>query len=874
MTGNELRKLYLKFFEEKNHLIQPSYSLIPDKDPSLLLIAAGMAPLKPFFSGEIVPPARRITTCQKCIRTNDIENVGHTTRHHTFFEMLGNFSFGDYFKKEAIEWAWEFVVKYLKLDPNRIYVSIHTNDEEAFIIWSQNVGLPINKIVRLKDNFWEIGPGPCGPCSELYYDRGQEYGCLSEKCGVGCNCNRYLEFWNLVFTQFNKQEDGRYIPLNKKNIDTGIGLERILSIIQNTPSNYETDLIFPIIQWISNLTNYKYGIDKNFDIFLKVIADHSRSFIIMLSDGILPSNEGRGYVLRRILRRAIRYGKLFGISEPFLVNIVDTVAEIFQEPYPQIQQNIEHIKQIIYNEEKKFNETLLQGLEILNKNINELKFKNEKELSGEKVFKLYDTYGFPWELVREIANEKGISIDEKGFHRSMEKQKLRARSARKELSQKINLPEFSDLIKTPTNYSSKFSEGEIKLIFIEKKILRRASENQEVSIILDKTSFYPKGGGQIYDTGKIIGRNGIFEVATVEKISDGIIFHTGKIIRGYFDLNENVNLEPDVEKNKLTAYNHTSTHILHSILKKILGKHVNQAGSLVTAEKLRFDFTHYEPLTYVQLQLIEEAVNKIIFKGLKILSYYQTTKEAKKSNAIALFSEKYGNIVRVVEINNFSKELCVGSHAKQTNEIGFFKIINEESVAGGIRRIEAVTNVVAVQEIQKNFNVILKICDILKLKNNKEKILEKIKQQYEKIISLEKTIEKLNFKLSKTQVEFLLKNIESCSNLNILISETNIDNINNLKYSIDILKEKISNGFTLLGANINNKAYFICYAGEKAQHFKVYAKNIIKIVAQISGGKGGGKNDLAQAGGGNPNLIIKALEKSSQVIKKIIKNKG
>ena len=865
MTGNELRKKYLDFFKAKQHLIQNSYSLIPHEDPTLLIVAAGMAPLKPFFTGKMTPPSPRIATCQKCVRTNDIENVGHTARHHTFFEMLGNFSFGDYFKIEAIEWAWEFVTKHLLLDPERIYPSVYVEDDEAYNIWRDKIGIPEQRIVRLgkKDNFWEIGPGPCGPCSELYYDMGEEFGCSNPECFVGCDCDRYLEFWNLVFTQFDRQEDGSYLPLTKKNIDTGAGLERLASIMQRKRSNFETDLVFPIIQYIERTAGMIFGSNAQNDISMKVIADHGRSMVVMIGDGILPSNEGRGYVLRRILRRAIRHGKLLGIDRPFMLPLVDVVAEIFAEPYPEIRNNIDFIKKIVENEENRFNETLQQGTELLFKIIAEQNKTGGTIIPGADVFKLYDTYGFPWELTMEIAAEQGLSIDQSGFKTAMEEQRDRARAARADVIVADTVPDLTVLVNQPTDYNKQYTSANILAIFTDGQLLNVAPSDSEVALVLDRTAFYAEGGGQVCDKGLIINSNAKFEVHSVKKLADGTVVHYGKVLSGEFIINAPIILQPDCELRIAAARNHTATHILHSVLKKVLGNHVNQAGSQVTAERLRFDFSHYEQLKLEQLQEIERSVNKLVLSGETVEIKKMAIADAKVAGATALFGEKYGDVVRVVRIGDYSQELCGGIHVDQSSEIGMFKITSEESVAAGVRRIEAVTGIAAVEFSQRQTEILNKIADTLKV--GFDNLADRVDYLQVKTKDLEKTISQLNRKLVGNQLNDLCNATVTVGDVCYLVAEVSVPDAESLRELGDSLKNKLENSVVVLGAKIADKLNFLALVNGTALGL-AHAGNIVKETAKIAGGNGGGKPDMAQAGGKIPEKLHDALAKARAVI--------
>ena len=867
MTGNELRKKYLDFFASKQHLVQGSFSLIPQDDPSLLIVAAGMAPLKPFFTGRMTPPSTRMATCQKCVRTNDIENVGYTARHQTFFEMLGNFSFGDYFKREAIAWAWEFVTQHLKLDVAKLYASIYEDDDEACAIWRDEIGLEEWRIVRMgkKDNFWEIGTGPCGPCSELYYDRGPEYGCGKQGCFVGCDCDRYLEFWNLVFTQYDRQEDGSYLPLAKKNIDTGAGLERLASIMQGKATNFETDLLFPIIDYIQKTSGKQYGIDKARDVSMKVIADHGRSVVVMIGDGIMPSNEGRGYVLRRILRRAIRHGKLLGISKPFMGDVVGVVADIYAQPYPDITKNHDYIRKIIEVEEQRFNETLQQGTELLLDIVAQHKDAHVAVLSGDAVFKLYDTYGFPWELTREIVEEHGLSINYEGFLQAMEQQRARARSARSDVGGFEGTPDLTGIVSSPTIYDRSLIQANVLAVFRGESILKDVEVGADAGIVVDGTAFYAEGGGQTGDKGVISAPGMMFEVENVKKLPDGTIVHYGKLANGKIGAGQVINLAPDKAAHQAIARNHSATHILQAVLKQKLGGHVNQAGSQVTAERLRFDFTHFEQISPETMRDIERCVNVYILGDVHVDVRNMSIEEAKTSGAMALFGEKYGDVVRVVRMGDFSLELCGGSHVCSVGEIGLFKIVAEESVAAGVRRIEAVTGIAAVDYVQARERIINAIAATFK--TAVENIPERLEQTLGKIKEQERAITQLNSKIVAGQTESLFEQMYEHGCVKCLVVEAVVPDAESLRELGDTIKAKWSDCAVLLAAKIGDKVNFLALSRGAAAG-KVHAGNLVKEVAAIAGGGGGGKPDMAQAGGKQPEKLQAALDKARDIIDK------
>ncbi len=858
LTGNELRNKFLQFFASKDHLILPSYPLIPENDPSLLLIGAGMAPFKPFFTGKMTPPHPRIATSQRCVRTGDIENVGRTARHHTFFEMLGNFSFGDYFKKEAISWAWEFVTKELQLPVDKLWITIHTGDDEAFDIWHDVIGLPPERIVRLEDNFWEIGTGPCGPCSEIYVDLGEERGCGSPDCAVGCDCDRFLEIWNLVFTQFNRDEDGNYTPLAKKNIDTGAGLERIASVLQNKPSNFETDLLYPIIEHSSALANVPYGQSARSDVSLKVIADHARSMVVMIADGVLPSNEGRGYVLRRILRRAIRHGRLLGIEQLFLTGIVDVVGTLFAEPYPYITEKKDYIKKVIALEEQRFHNTLAQGTDLLNGHIQELKKAGREILDGETAFQLYDTFGFPWELTHEILLEHGLHLDKQAFDQAMQEQRERARAGRQENEAKTVVPDLSGYDVSKLSYSETVDSANIFLLLRDGQVTDEIHDGEEAAVILDATSFYAEGGGQVGDSGFITGPMGKMQVTVTRKLPDGTIYHLGQVLEGSLKSGEAVVVQPDNEKKRDTARNHTATHLLQAALRQVLGTHVNQSGSSVDSDRLRFDFSHFSPVTEEQLAEVEQIVNQAIWDGLPINIVETSQETARQMGAMALFGEKYGDKVRVVAAGDFSKELCGGSHVKNTAEIGLFTIVSEAGIGAGLRRVEAVTGRGAYRQLKKMNGILA--ASAAKFKTRSEELPEKIDTFFVKEKQLEQDLAAANNKLDKVVVEELIANRQIVGEVSIVASQATVADMNALRSLADKVRDRLQCGVVILGAVNQDKVNFVAMATANALDKGVHAGNIVKEMARVAGGGGGGRPDMAQAGGREPQKIAAAIQ--------------
>ena len=867
MTGNELREKYLQFFASKDHLVLPSYSLIPENDPTLLMVGAGMAPFKPFFTGKMKPPHPRITTSQKCVRTGDIENVGKTARHHTFFEMLGNFSFGDYFKREAIAWAWEFITKHLEIPEEQLWVTIYPDDEEAFDIWTKEVGVNPERVVKLEDNFWEIGPGPCGPCSEIYVDLGPERGC-SDNCVLGCDCDRYLEIWNLVFTQFDRDEAGNYNPLAKKNIDTGAGLERIASVLQNKKSNFETDLIFPIIEYASKVSGVKYETSTKNDISLKVIADHARSMTIMILDGILPSNEGRGYVLRRIIRRAIRHGRLLGIETSFLAGAVDAVITIFGNVYPELVEKQEYIRKVISLEEERFHTTLAQGIELLSKLIADLKVTGKDVLDGKSAFKLYDTFGFPWELTAEILEENKFSLDKDAFDAAMNEQRERARAARQE-NQRVSVPDLTGINVDSLKQDYNVTTAKVVLLWKDGKAVEQVHDGEEVGIILDTTAFYAEGGGQAGDTGMIETEVGKVEIENAKKLANGTIYHIGMVVEGLIKVGDNVKILIDAEVKPATARNHTATHLLHAALKNIVGEHVNQAGSSVNSERLRFDFSHFEPLTTEQIEKIERQVNEAIIKAITVDISEKTQNEAKEMGAMALFGEKYGDIVRVVNIKDCSVELCGGTHVNNVAEIGLFKIVSEAGVASGVRRIEAITGKLAYDKVNSVEKTLNKAAGLLKSRNNE--VVEKIEALLTQVKTLEQQLAVANSKMAQETASELLATAIDVNGVTIVNAEVEIEDMDGLRNLADLLRDKLTVGVIVLGAKIaDDKVNFVVMATKDAVAKGIHAGNIIKETAKIAGGGGGGRPDMAQAGGKNPEKITEALTMATEVITKQI----
>lgn len=876
LGANEIRKRFLEFFESKGHYVGKSASLIPNNDKSLLLINSGMAPLKNYFSGVEVPPSKRMSTCQKCIRTGDIENVGKTARHGTFFEMMGNFSFGDYFKTEAITWAWEFITKQLQIPEDKLWVTVYLNDDEAYDYWVKEIGVPEERMVRLgkDDNFWEIGLGPCGPCSEIYFDRGEKFGCESPDCKPGCDCDRYLEFWNLVFTQFDRQEDGTYPELANKNIDTGMGLERMACIMQDVDNIFEIDTIKYIIEGIEELANVKYGKNSKNDVSIRIITDHMRAMSFLIADGVLPSNEGRGYVLRRLLRRAARHGKLLGIKEDFLYILFDRVKKVSGEAYPEIVEKESYVKKVIKIEEEKFNETLDQGVEILNSYIDELKENNEKVLSGEKAFKLYDTYGFPMDLTQEILEEQGFEIDEDGFQREMEAQRQRARADRGAMEDESwkedPLSTLDESIaSTFDGYENLNVCGNVTAIVKGDNVTNTICEGEKAIVVLNETAFYAEGGGQAGDIGTLENKDAIFEVVDTKKGANNTIKHIGFVKKGKINVNDKLESKVNKEIRMDCARNHTATHLLHEALKEVLGDHVNQAGSLVTPERLRFDVTHFEPISKEELKLVEEKVNIAILDALDINCEIMNIKDAKEKGAMALFGEKYGNEVRVVSMGNYSVELCGGTHLNNTSQVGLFKILSEGGVAAGVRRIEAITGKAVYEYLTNRDTVINDIC--IALKTKEDNLVQRAHTLVEENKSLTKELQDAKTKLNLQSVDALLDSKVDVSGVSLLCAKFEGIDMNSLKETADSLRDKVGSGVVVLSNVVDNKVNFVVTATNDVIEKGIHSGNIVREVAKIANGKGGGRPNMAQAGATDISKVDEALSYASEVIKGQIK---
>lgn len=869
---NEIREEFLKFFESKDHLRLPSFSLVPHNDNSLLLINSGMAPMKAYFTGQEIPPSKRVTTCQKCIRTGDIDNVGKTARHGTFFEMLGDFSFGDYFKNEIVPWSWEFVTKVLEIPEDKLYVTIYEEDDETGKIWHDVVGLPWDRIVKLgkEDNFWEHGTGPCGPCTEIYYDRGPEYGCDSPTCGVGCDCDRYMEFWNLVLTQFNAEEDGTYTELAMKNVDTGMGLERMATIMQGVDSIFDVDTVKSIRDAVCAKAGVEYGKDHKTDVSVRVITDHIRSVTMMTADGVLPSNEGRGYVLRRLLRRAARHGKLLGIEGEFLAELSKSVIACSGEAYPELVEKQDYIFKILSIEENSFYKTIDKGMEILKADMEEMKAAGEKVMSGEKSFRLYDTYGFPVDLTKEILAEEGMEIDEDAFAAEMKAQKERARSARA----KSNYMGAAETVynELPVELETAFAgydvydvpNAKIVALVANEAVAETAQAGDAVAVFLDRTPFYAESGGQVGDHGVIKTETGVVKVTNCVKVVGGKIAHMGEVTEGLVQVGEMACASIDVELRMASSRNHSATHLLHKALRTVLGTHVEQAGSYVSAERLRFDFTHFAAMTADEIKEVERLVNDAIFASYDVHTDEMSIDEARNRGAMALFGEKYGEVVRVVDMGGYSIELCGGAHLKNTAQVGSFKILSENGVAAGVRRIEAVTGKEALRHYQAQEDEIKEICRLVK--STPDKLLARLEQLLAEQKETAKELEKLKAKMAGGAADEMLNSKVEISGVAVLAAEVKDMDGNALRTMGDQLKQKLGSGVVVLASGKDGKVNLMAMATDDVVKKGVHAGNIIKAAAAVCGGGGGGRPNMAQAGGKDASKIADALEKAKAVV--------
>ena len=868
---NELRKMFLNFFESKEHLVMKSFSLVPNNDKSLLLINSGMAPLKPYFTGQEIPPRKRVTTCQKCIRTGDIENVGKTARHGTFFEMLGNFSFGDYFKREAIHWSWEFLTEVVGLDPDRLYPSVYVDDQEAFDIWNKEMGIAPERIFKFgkEDNFWEHGSGPCGPCSEIYYDRGEKYGCGSPDCTVGCECDRYMEIWNNVFTQFDNDGNGNYEELEQKNIDTGMGLERLASVVQDVDSIFDVDTIKALRDKVCEFASVEYKADADKDVSIRLITDHIRSATFMISDGIMPTNEGRGYVLRRLIRRAARHGRLLGIDGKFLAKLSATVIEGSKDGYPELEEKKEFIFKVLTQEEDKFNKTIDQGLSILASMQDEMKEAGKTVLSGADAFKLYDTYGFPLDLTKEILEEAGYTIDEEGFKASMEEQRVKARNAREVTNYMgADATVYDEIEASVTSefvgYDRLTHTSKISVLTTESEIVEAITEGQNGTIFVDETPFYATMGGQEGDTGIICTEDAEFTVSNTIKLLGGKIGHVGNVTKGMFKVGDSVTLEVAEKERANTCKNHSATHLLQKALKTVLGSHVEQKGSLVTPDRLRFDFAHFSAMTPEELEKVENIVNTEIAKNVPVVTEVMNIEQAKATGAMALFGEKYEEDVRVVSMGDFSKELCGGTHVSNTGNITTFKIVSEAGVAAGVRRIEALTGdgvFCYYKEVEKELAEAAKAA-----KSTPANLKEKIEHMQAEMKALQSEIESLKSKAAKDALGDVMNQVKEVNGVRLLATAVEDVDMNGLRDLGDQLKEKLGEGVVVIASSASGKVNLIAMATDEAMEKGAHAGNLIKGIAALVGGGGGGRPNMAQAGGKNPAGIPDAITKVEEVL--------
>lgn len=868
---NELRKMFLNFFESKEHLVMKSFSLVPNNDKSLLLINSGMAPLKPYFTGQEIPPRKRVTTCQKCIRTGDIENVGKTARHGTFFEMLGNFSFGDYFKREAIHWSWEFLTEVVGLDPDRLYPSVYVDDQEAFDIWNKEMGIAPERIFKFgkEDNFWEHGSGPCGPCSEIYYDRGEKYGCGSPDCTVGCECDRYMEIWNNVFTQFDNDGNGNYEELEQKNIDTGMGLERLASVVQDVDSIFDVDTIKALRDKVCEFASVEYKADADKDVSIRLITDHIRSATFMISDGIMPTNEGRGYVLRRLIRRAARHGRLLGIDGKFLAKLSATVIEGSKDGYPELEEKKEFIFKVLTQEEDKFNKTIDQGLSILASMQDEMKEAGKTVLSGADAFKLYDTYGFPLDLTKEILEEAGYTIDEEGFKASMEEQRVKARNAREVTNYMgADATVYDEIEASVTSefvgYDRLTHTSKISVLTTESEIVEAITEGQNGTIFVDETPFYATMGGQEGDTGIICTEDAEFTVSNTIKLLGGKIGHVGNVTKGMFKVGDSVTLEVAEKERANTCKNHSATHLLQKALKTVLGSHVEQKGSLVTPDRLRFDFAHFSAMTPEELEKVENIVNTEIAKNVPVVTEVMNIEQAKATGAMALFGEKYEEDVRVVSMGDFSKELCGGTHVSNTGNITTFKIVSEAGVAAGVRRIEALTGdgvFCYYKEVEKELAEAAKVA-----KSTPANLKEKIEHMQAEMKALQSEIESLKSKAAKDALGDVMNQVKEVNGVRLLATAVEDVDMNGLRDLGDQLKEKLGEGVVVIASSASGKVNLIAMATDEAMEKGAHAGNLIKGIAALVGGGGGGRPNMAQAGGKNPAGIPDAIAKVEEVL--------
>ena len=868
---NELRKMFLDFMESKGHLVMKSFPLVPQGDKSVLLINAGMTPLKPYFTGAEKPPRTRVSTCQKCIRTGDIENVGKTARHGTFFEMLGNFSFGDYFKREALNWSWEFLTKVVGLDPDRLYPSVYVDDDEAFQIWNKEIGIPAERIFKFgkEDNFWEHGAGPCGPCSEIYYDRGEKYGCGKPGCTVGCDCDRYMEVWNDVFTQFENDGNGNYTELKQKNIDTGMGLERLAVVVQDVDSIFDVDTICSLRNLVSKISGKEYGVKHEYDVSIRLITDHIRSATFMISDGIMPTNEGRGYVLRRLIRRAARHGRLLGIEGAFLSKLSEEVINGSKDGYPELEEKKDFIFRVLTNEENQFNKTIDQGLRILGDMEEDMNQAGEKTLSGANAFKLYDTYGFPLDLTKEILEEKGYQVDEDGFKVAMDEQRKKARDAREVTNYMGADATVYDQIDTSVTtefvgYDHLTFDSKVTVLTTETEVVSSLMEGQKGTVFVEQTPFYATMGGQVGDTGVIQTANGRFVVEDTIKLRGGKFGHVGYMESGMISEGETVSLIVDSQARKDTEKNHSATHLLQKALKAVLGAHVEQKGSLVTPDRLRFDFAHFQAMTSEELSKVEDLVNEKIQASLPVNTNVMDIEEAKKSGAMALFGEKYAQKVRVVSMGDFSKELCGGTHVANTGEIMLFKIVSEAGIAAGVRRIEALTGKGVIEYYKKQEEMLQEAAKALKA--NPSQVVEKIQHLQSELKAVSSENESLKSKLAQGALGDVMDQVVEVKGIRLLAAKVEGVDMNGLRDLGDQLKEKLGEGVVVLAAVNDGKVNVLAMATDAAQKAGAHAGNLVKAVAAIVGGGGGGRPNMAQAGGRNPEKADEAIAAAAGIL--------
>ena len=868
---NELRRMFLDFFESKGHLKMKSFSLVPHNDKSLLLINSGMAPLKPYFTGAEIPPRRRVTTCQKCIRTGDIENVGKTARHGTFFEMLGNFSFGDYFKREAIHWSWEFLTEVVGLDPDRLYPSVYLDDDEAFDIWNKEIGIPADRIYRFgkEDNFWEHGAGPCGPCSEIYYDRGEKYGCGKPGCTVGCDCDRYMEIWNNVFTQFENDGNNHYTELKQKNIDTGMGLERLASVVQDVDSIFDVDTVRALRDKVCEFARCAYHEDENKDVSIRLITDHIRSATFMISDGIMPTNEGRGYVLRRLIRRAARHGRLLGIDGKFLSRLSETVIEGSEDGYPELEERREFIFKVLSQEEDKFNKTIDQGLSILADLEKKMQETGEKTLSGADAFRLYDTYGFPLDLTKEILEEKDYGVDEEGFRACMEEQRVKAREAREVTNYMgADATVYDEIDPSVTTefvgYDHLEYSSEVTVLTTENEIVEALTDGQAGTVFVKETPFYATMGGQVGDKGVITVDGAEFVVEDTIKLLGGKVGHVGRMTKGMIRVGDQVTLHVDEAERSATCKNHSATHLLQKALKTVLGNHVEQKGSLVTPDRLRFDFAHFQPMTAEEIAQAEALVNKEISAALPVTTQVMSLEEAKKNGAMALFDEKYSENVRVVSMGDFSRELCGGTHVANTGVITAFKIVSESGIAAGVRRIEALTGEGVFAYYREQEAVLAEAAKLLKA--SPASVPEKIGHLLAEVKALQSENESLKSKAAKDALGDVMDQIKEVKGVKVLAARVDGVDMNGLRDLGDQLKEKLGEGVVVLASAADGKVSLMATATDGAMKAGAHAGNLIKAIAVCVGGGGGGRPNMAQAGGKNPAGIDEALTKVTEVL--------